>query len=80
MCTWLSRLWANGGSGSGIRRRLCAGGAPDFARHLRALGVQQMLPTATFAAGGGLRKPDEIYRASLRGQSIHIGADGKRRA
>jgi hypothetical protein len=44
----------------------------DFARHLRALGVPANATHRYVRGEIGLRKPDEIYRASLRGQSIHM--------
>jgi Relaxase/Mobilisation nuclease domain len=44
----------------------------EFARHLRALGVAANA-TPRYARGEtGLRKPDGIYRASLRGQSAYM--------
>lgn len=44
----------------------------EFARHLRALGVAANA-TPRYARGEtGLRKPDGIYRASLRGESTHM--------
>lgn len=44
----------------------------DFARHLRALGVPANATHRYIRGEVGLRKPDEIFRATLRGQSTHM--------
>jgi hypothetical protein len=44
----------------------------EFARHLRALGVAANATPLYIRGETNLRKPDGIYRASLRGESIHM--------
>jgi type IV secretory pathway VirD2 relaxase len=43
-----------------------------FARQLQDLGVAANATPRFFRGGTGLRKPDSIYRASLRGESTHM--------
>jgi len=43
-----------------------------FARHLRALGVAANATPRYVRGESGLRKPDGIYRASLRGESTYM--------
>jgi Relaxase/Mobilisation nuclease domain len=51
-----------------IRRQWRAG----FARHLRALGVPANATERHIRGETGLRNPDSIYRASLRGDSTYV--------
>lgn len=44
----------------------------EFARHLRELGVAANATPRYVRGETGLRKPDGIYRASLRGESTHM--------
>jgi hypothetical protein len=44
----------------------------EFARHLRALGVAANATPRYVRGETGLRKPDGIYRASLRGESTYM--------
>jgi len=44
----------------------------EFARHLRALGVAANATPRYLRGETDLRKPDGIYRASLRGESTHM--------
>jgi hypothetical protein len=44
----------------------------DFARHLRALGVPANATRRYVRGEIAIRKPDQIYRAGLRGESIHM--------
>ena len=44
----------------------------DFARHLRELGVAANATPRYVRGETGLRKPDGIYRASLRGESTYM--------
>jgi Relaxase/Mobilisation nuclease domain len=44
----------------------------EFARHLRSLGVAANATPRYLRGETGLRKPDGIYRASLRGESTHM--------
>jgi len=44
----------------------------DFARHLRELGVAANATPRFVRGETGLRKPDGIYRASLRGESTYM--------
>jgi hypothetical protein len=44
----------------------------DFARHLRTVGVPANATHRYVRGEVGLRKPDGIYRAALRGQSTHM--------
>jgi hypothetical protein len=51
-----------------MRRQWRAG----FARHLRALGVPANATERHIRGETGLRKPDSIYRATLRGESTYM--------
>jgi hypothetical protein len=44
----------------------------EFARHLRALGLAANATPRYVRGETGLRKPDGIYRASVRGESTHM--------
>src|ERR1700730_5785944 len=44
----------------------------EFARHLRELGVAANATPRYVRGETGLRKPDGIYRASLRGESTYM--------
>jgi hypothetical protein len=44
----------------------------EFARHLRALGVAANATPRFIRGETGIRKPDGIYRASLRGESTYM--------
>jgi hypothetical protein len=55
-----------------IRKATLRDWRSDFARHLRALGVAANATSRYVRGETGLRKPDGIYRASLRGESTHM--------
>ena len=55
-----------------IRKAMLRQWRADFASHLRALGVPANATHRYIRGAVGLRKPDEIFRATLRGQSTHM--------
>jgi Relaxase/Mobilisation nuclease domain len=57
-----------------IRKAMLRRWRADFARHLRALGVPANATQRYVRGETTVRKSDGIYRASLRGQSMHMRA------
>jgi hypothetical protein len=55
-----------------IRKATLRGWRLEFARHLRALGVTANATPRYVRGESSLRKPDGIYRASLRGDSTYM--------
>jgi hypothetical protein len=55
-----------------IRKATLRGWRAEFARHLRALGVAANATPRYVRGETDLRKPDGIYRASLRGESTYM--------
>lgn len=57
-----------------IRKEMLRRWRSDFARHLRAVGVQANATHRYIRGEAAPRKSDGIYRASLRGESTHMRA------
>jgi hypothetical protein len=55
-----------------IRKAALRDWRSEFAHHLRELGVAANATPRYLRGETGLRKPDGIYRASLRGESTHM--------
>ena len=55
-----------------IRKETLREWRSEFARHLRALGVAANATPRYVRGETGIRKPDSIYRASLRGESTYM--------